>query len=161
MKKMFILFVGIFLLTSCASPQLSNKEMVSLIENFVEEQQLERDHTVSAFRLDSYGQLSDEYLIFRSSPSRHFLIKLVPRCDAIGFSAALLLHRRFGNTLSEGSDFVYVPDSLPFRCYINRIYPLSREQHDLLRETIQTEIKELELKEQRLEEAEAKAEVES
>ncbi|NVK55070.1 MAG: hypothetical protein HWE26_05600 [Alteromonadaceae bacterium] len=155
MKKMFILFAVVFSLTSCTSARLSNSEMVSLIESFVEQQELERDRTVSAFRLNSYAQLSDEYLVFRSSPSRHYLIKLVPRCNEIAFSAGLLLHRRFGNTLSEGSDFVYVPDSLPFKCYINRIYPLNREQHELLQATIQTEIKEQELKEQQLEEAEA------
>ena len=157
MKKMFILFAGICLLAGCASPRLSNSEMVSLIETFVEEQELERDRTVSAFRLDNYGQLSDEYLVFRSSPSRHFLIKLVPRCNEISFSAGLLLHRSFGNTLSEGSDFVYVPDALPFRCYINRIYPMTSEQHDLLQDTIKSEIKELELKEQQLEEAQGES----
>lgn len=60
----------------------------------------------------------------------------------------LVLHRRFGNTLSEGLDYVYVPDSLPFKCFINKIYPLTKAQHDALRNNIKAEITELKLKEE-------------
>ena len=130
-------------LAGCATPRLTNSEMVTLVEQFVADESLERDHTIT--------ELSDEYLILRSSPRRHYLVKLVPRCNEIAFAPGILLHRRFGNSLSEGTDFIYTPDSLPFKCYINKIYPLSREQHDQLREQIKAEVKELELKEQQLE----------
>ncbi|GGF76775.1 hypothetical protein GCM10011338_31210 [Alteromonas lipolytica] len=131
--------------------------MVTLVEQFIADEELERDHTVNAFRLDSYAELSHEYLILRSSPRRYYLVKLVPRCSEIGFGPGILLHRRFGNTLSEGTDFIYTPDTLPFRCYINKIYPLTREQHDGLTDQIKSkiEVKELELKEQQLEDEEA------
>ncbi|WP_296049401.1 DUF6491 family protein [uncultured Alteromonas sp.] len=151
MKRYWILAMTALVLAGCATPRLTNSEMVTLVEQFVADESLERDHTISAFRLDSYTELSDEYLILRSSPRRHYLVKLVPRCNEIAFAPGILLHRRFGNSLSEGTDFIYTPDSLPFKCYINKIYPLSREQHDQLREQIKAEVKELELKEQQLE----------
>ena len=151
MKRYGLLVMAVLMLAGCATPRLTNSEMVTLVEQFVADESLERDHTVSAFRLDSYAELSDEYLILRSSPMRHYLVKLVPRCNEIAFAPGILLHRRFGNSLSEGTDFIYTPDSLPFRCYINKIYPLTREQHDKLRTQIKAEVKELELKEQQLE----------
>lgn len=155
MKRIWILVAGALMLVGCATPRLTNTEMVTLIEQFIADESLQRDHSISAFRLDSYAELSDEYLILRSSPMRHYLVKLVPRCNEIGFAPGILLHRRFGNTLSEGTDFIYTPDTLPFRCYINKIYPLTREQHDELKDKIKTEVKELELKEQQLENEDA------
>ena len=43
---------------------------------------------------------------------------------------------------------MYVPDSLPFKCFINKIYPLTKAQHDALRNNIKAEITELKLKEE-------------
>lgn len=159
MRRLLIVITGIALLAGCASQRLTNNEMVTLVEQFVTDESLERDHSISAFRLDSYAELSDEYLILRSSPMRHYLVKLVPRCNEIGFAPGILLHRRFGNSLSEGTDFIYTADSLPFRCYINKIYPLSREQHDKLRLQIKTQVKELELKELKLKEQQLESEL--
>ena len=143
MKKSLLVAFSILLLSACTTTRLSDEAMGTLIEDFIASEQIENRHSVSAFTLDSYGELSDEYVIFRSAPMRHYLIKLAPRC-----SMGLVLHRRFGNTLSEGLDYVYVPDSLPFKCFINKIYPLTKAQHDALRNNIKAEITELKLKEE-------------
>ena len=143
MKNSLLVAFSILLLSACTTTRLSDEAMGTLIEDFIASEQIENRHSVSAFTLDSYGELNDEYVIFRSAPMRHYLIKLAP-----SFSMGLVLHRRFGNTLSEGLDYVYVPDSLPFKCFINKIYPLTKAQHDALRNNIKAEITELKLKEE-------------
>lgn len=148
MKYTLMITLLSLLLASCATSRLSDEAMETLIEEFIASEQLENQHSVSAFTLDSYGQLNDHYVVFRSAPMRHFLVKLAPRCSELSFSMGLVLHRRFGNTLSEGLDYVYVPDSLPFKCFISKIYPLTKMQHDVLRASIKAEINELELKEE-------------
>ena len=148
MKKSLLVAFSILLLSACTTTRLSDEAMGTLIEDFIASEQIENRHSVSAFTLDSYGELNDEYVIFRSAPMRHYLIKLAPRWSELSFSMGLVLHRRFGNTLSEGLDYVYVPDSLPFKCFINKIYPLTKAQHDALRNNIKAEITELKLKEE-------------
>lgn len=148
MKHALLIALSTLILSACATSRLSDEAMGALIEDFIAAEQIENRHSVSAFTLDSYGELSDEYVMFRSAPMRFYLVKLAPRCSELSFSMGLVLHRRFGNTLSEGLDYVYVPDSLPFKCFINKIYPLTKDQHDTLRSNIKAEVKEQKLKEE-------------
>lgn len=153
MKYLIVGLMSTFLLLGCATPRLSNSETSAVVESFIEEQSLESKHSVSAFRLDTWGQLNDEYIVFRSSPSRHYLIKLMPRCNDLNYAPGIAVFRRFGNTLSEGMDYVYVPDSISFKCYINKIYPMSKEQYQTLQDNIKAEVKELKVKEEAAENA--------
>ena len=85
MKKSLLVAFSILLLSACTTTRLSDEAMGTLIEDFVASEQIENRHSVSAFTLDSYGELNDEYVIFRSAPMRHYLIKLAPRCSELSF----------------------------------------------------------------------------
>lgn len=132
MKRVVILMAMLLALAGCASNRLSDPEKTAIIEKFITTEQLEARNTISAFDLDSWTSLSDQYLILRTSPFRSYLVKLTMRCNDINYSPALLVYSRIPNTLSAGFDSVFTPDNHRFKCNISRIYPLSKAQNKSL-----------------------------
>ena len=43
-----------------------------------------------------------------------------------------MVNSRIPNNLSEGFDSVYSPENSTFKCYISRIYPLTKDQNKAL-----------------------------
>ncbi|MGQ8365131.1 DUF6491 family protein [Glaciecola sp. 1036] len=148
MKSLLLVLVVGTLLTGCASSRLSDSEMESLIENYIKENAIERKHTVPSFKLISYSLLSDQYLMIRSSLSRYLVVKLFTSCDSLNSAPGLVIKRQFGSSLSEGTDYVFTPDSIPYKCTISQIYPFTKEQYKDLQSVIKTEIEEKELLEE-------------
>tara|TARA_R110002167_G_scaffold237259_11_gene442429 strand:- start:2112 stop:2594 length:483 start_codon:yes stop_codon:yes gene_type:complete len=129
MKKLIVLSLLCLALTSCASRKLSETEKSSIIEAYITDEKLEQRSTVSAFSLDSWTPLSDQYLILRTSPFRPYLVKLASRCHDLDFSPTLVIDSRMSGSLSTGFDSVYTPQNQVFKCYISRIYSMSKEQN--------------------------------
>lgn len=132
MKHVVILVTLLLALAGCATNRLPDPERSAIIEKFITTEQLEARNTISAFDLDSWTSLSDQYLIIRTSPFRSYLVKLTMRCSDIDYSPALLVYSRIPNTLSAGFDSVFTPDNHKFKCNISRIYPLSKAQNKSL-----------------------------
>jgi hypothetical protein len=132
MKKLVLLSLLCLALTSCASRHLSDTEKSSIIETYITAEKLEQRSTISAFNLDSWTPLSDQYVILRTSPFRPYLVKLASRCQDLDFSPTLVIHSRMSGSLSTGFDSVYTPQNQAFKCYISRIYPMSKEQNKAL-----------------------------
>lgn len=132
MKHVVILVTLLLALAGCATNRLPDPERSAIIEKFITTEQLEARNTISAFDLDSWTSLSDQYLIIRTSPFRSYLVKLTMRCSDIDYSPALLVYSRIPNTLSAGFDSVFTPDNHRFKCNISRIYPLSKAQNKSL-----------------------------
>ncbi|QHJ10962.1 hypothetical protein FX988_01184 [Paraglaciecola mesophila] len=132
MKHVVILVTLLLALAGCATHRLPDPERSAIIEKFITTEQLEARNTISAFDLDSWTSLSDQYLIIRTSPFRSYLVKLTMRCSDIDYSPALLVYSRIPNTLSAGFDSVFTPDNHRFKCNISRIYPLSKAQNKSL-----------------------------
>lgn len=129
MKKLIVLSLLCLALTSCASRKLSDTEKSSIIVAYITDEKLEQRSTVSAFSLDSWTPLSDQYLILRTSPFRPYLVKLASRCHDLDFSPTLVIDSRMSGSLSTGFDSVYTPQTNVFRCFISRIYSMSKEQN--------------------------------
>jgi hypothetical protein len=129
MKKLIVLSLLCFSLTNCASRNLSETEKTSIIETYITDEKLEQRSTISAFNLDSWTPLSDQYLILRTSPFRPYLVKLASRCQDLDFSPTLVIDSRMSGSLSAGFDSVYTPQNQVFKCYISRIYSMSKEQN--------------------------------
>ncbi|MFT6895704.1 MAG: hypothetical protein ACJA13_000101 [Paraglaciecola sp.] len=132
MKNNILLALTLIALAGCASQRLSDSEKSIIIENFISAEKLETRSTISAFNMDSWTSLSDQYLILRTSPFRPYLLKLVTRCHNLDFSSTIIIDSAIPNSLSSGFDAIYTPDDLAFKCNISRIYPLSREQNKAL-----------------------------
>jgi hypothetical protein len=132
MKKLILLSLSLLLLAACTSRYLSETEKSSIIESYITTENLEKQTSITAFSLDSWSSLSDQYIILRSSPFKPYLIKLASRCHDLEFSPTLIVNSRMSGSLSTGFDSVYTPENAVFKCYISRIYKLSKEQNKAL-----------------------------
>jgi hypothetical protein len=142
MKKLIVLSLLCLALTSCASRNLSETEKSSIIEAYITDEKLEQRSTISAFNLDSWTPLSDQYLILRTSPFRPYLIKLASRCQELDFSPTIVIDSRMSGSLSTGFDSVYTPENDVFKCYISRIYKLTKDQNKALISALNSDEKE-------------------
>lgn len=136
MKIGIILLLSILSLFGCATEPLSESQKSNIIETYINKEKLDNRISISAFNMDSWNVLSDQYLIIRTSPFRPYLIKLANKCHDLNFGPSLLVNTRTPNSLSEGFDSVYSPDNESFKCYISKIYPLDRQQHDQLKSAL-------------------------
>ncbi|MDP5029116.1 DUF6491 family protein [Paraglaciecola sp.] len=132
MKKYIFVLMSLLVLGGCATRQLSEAEKSTLIEGYITTENLEQRSSISAFNLDSWSALSDQYVILRSSPFRSYLVKLANRCHDLAFSPTLVVNSRMSGSLSTGFDSVYTPENVSFKCFISRIYPLTKEQNKSL-----------------------------
>lgn len=138
MKRIILFVISAMILAGCAANSLSYAEKTSVIEGFITSEKLEHRNSVSAFNIDGWTSLSDQYLIIRTSGFKAHLVKLMTRCQDISFAPRVLIQTRFSNSLSAGFDSVYSPDNQNFKCIINKIYPLSREQEQALVSALKT-----------------------
>jgi hypothetical protein len=141
MKNNILLALTLITLAGCASQRLSDGEKSIIIENFISAEKLAPRSTISAFNMDSWTSLSDQYLILRTSPFRPYLLKLVTRCHNLNFSPTLLIDSAIANSLSSGFDAIYTPDNQAFKCNISRIYSLSKAQNKALISAVNPVIK--------------------
>jgi uncharacterized protein YceK len=132
MKKLVLVIISLLMLGGCATQRLSDSEKSTIIEQYIAAENLEHRSSVSAFNMDSWTSLSDQYLILRTSPFKPYLVKLSSRCNDLDYGFTLVIDSRIPNNLSEGLDSVYSPENQMFKCYISRIYPLTRAQNKAL-----------------------------
>ncbi|MFQ3235397.1 MAG: hypothetical protein ACI9C4_000954 [Paraglaciecola sp.] len=131
-KNNILLMLTLIASAGCASQRLSDGEKSIIIKNFISAEKLETRSTISAFNMDSWTSLSDQYLILRTSPSRPYWLKLMTRCHNLNLSLTLIIDSAIANSLSSGFDAIYTQYNQEFKCNISRIYPLSKEQNKAL-----------------------------
>ena len=139
MHKLGTIIASLLILSGCATQRLSDPEKASIIDNYIVSENLQHRSTITSFDMDSWTSLSDQYLIIRTSPFKPYLIKLASRCNDLDYSPTLVVNSRIPNNLSEGFDSVYTPENQTFKCYISRIYPLSKDQNQALLKALKPE----------------------
>jgi hypothetical protein len=132
MKKLFVLIFSVLTVCGCASQRLADAEKNAIIDDYISTEVLQSQSTVSAFRLDSWAALSEQFIILRSSPSRPYLVKLRQACNDLNYSQTLLVTSQLANSLNTVIDYVYTPEYPAFRCRISHIYPLTTAQYRTL-----------------------------
>ncbi len=131
MKNQFIkltaCILGLLWLAGCSSVKLNNAERTQAYQQFIADNNLQRVKKVNLFRLNSWNYLSDEYVILSSHISKPYLIGLSGPCRDLKFAHSIELQNT-GSQLSEKFDAIMVPESPYLKCFIQSIYPLTREQ---------------------------------
>lgn len=119
------------ILAGCASNRLSHAERNALYEKFVAEEKLEELSRITAFRLDGWRYLSNDYIIVSTGFNRPYLLKISGPCNELAFSHTLGINRD-GSSLNAKFDSVFVPEYPMIKCFIRSIHKLTRDQADQL-----------------------------
>lgn len=139
MKKWLVIVTAILIVSGCSSTRLPEKQREQVVEEFIKAESLTSERSISAFDLYSWSIVTDQYIILQSTPSRHFLVRLFNRCSELDYASAIVVDRRMSGMLTAGSDSVYTTQTPNFKCFINDIYPLTKEQHKQLRESLKVD----------------------
>ncbi|WP_196139878.1 DUF6491 family protein [Aliikangiella sp. G2MR2-5] len=134
-KKSIAVVISIFAILSCSSMKLNDDARSKAYQNYVKQNNLERTDSIVAFRLHSWRYLNSEYIILSTSFNRPYLIKISTPCVNLKFAQAIAVNQS-SSSLYAKFDSVSVADplqkTLPEKCFIKSITPLSREQADEL-----------------------------
>lgn len=130
MKAIVIVIVTsvLMLLTACSSNTLSLQAQNSNIRGYIAANNLKDVNTVTSFRFQGWGSLTDEFMFLSSSPKRHYLIELNGFCDDIRWAHVLRIKRQTDSTLHARFDSVFSARHPQMNCRIDKIYPITKEQ---------------------------------
>lgn len=117
----------LLLLAGCASTGMSREEHEQAVNAYIEKNKLPAVDRVSAFRLDSWSELNNRQLLISVSVNRPYLVILRSDCYDLDHSMTIQIHN-MGSQLRPKFDAISVPGQIQQRCYIEKIYKLTREQ---------------------------------
>ncbi len=117
--------------SACATNTMSKAERTEAYNQFVESEKLEELKSITAFKFDGWSSLGTEHLIISTRVNWPYLIKLKNRCYDLEFAQTIAVHN-IGSSLQAKFDSISVMKNMPQKCYIEKIYKLTKEQRKTL-----------------------------
>ncbi|MCP3674453.1 MAG: hypothetical protein GY829_08300 [Gammaproteobacteria bacterium] len=130
MQLLVVLLLTAFA-SACATSTMSKTEKTEAYNQFVESEKLEELKSITVFKFDGWSSLGTEHLIISTSVNRPYLIKLKNRCYDLEFAQTIAIHN-IGSSLQAKFDAISVEKNMPQKCYIEKIYKLTKEQKKTL-----------------------------
>ena len=131
MKSIILILLGLILITGCSHNKgLSDKEKTQAFQNYLTINNIENVSKITTFTFRGWSSLTNEYLMMSSSHKRHYLIELVGFCSEISWTNTLIINRSTNSSLYAGFDSVSTPNEPHIRCMIKKIYPITEEQEN-------------------------------
>ena len=133
MKNTVIVLSIITLMLGCSSTEkMSSNDKELAYINYITSESLTAKKRVNSFKLSSWKSLTDKYLVITSLKDE-YLVEVSP-CLHLENSMAIKL-QLFSPLVLTTSDNLFVvdtPDDSNYKCQIRSIYPISKEQSNLL-----------------------------
>lgn len=121
------------LLSACAATDtLSRKEKDVAYQEYVIDNKLEGVKYISSFTLRNWQSLTNRFLLLSMSHQRHFLLQIKGQCYDLEHAHALVTHQSMGGRLSINFDAIAIASFPTSKCYIKRIYPVTKIQSKAL-----------------------------
>ena len=130
MKLLVILMLTAFA-SACVTNTMSKTEKTAAYNQYIESEKLEEIKSIAVFKFDGWSSLGAEHLIISTSVNKPYLIKLKNRCYDLDFAQTIVIHN-IGSSLQAKFDSISVPKNIPQKCYIEKIYKISKEQRKAL-----------------------------
>jgi hypothetical protein len=117
----------------CATSTMNTKERTEAYVQYIASENLEGIKRISAFRFNGWSSLGEEHLIISTQINKPYLISLRSRCRDLLYANGIQIHNN-GSTLHRRVDAISVidPGNMGFRCFIDNIYLLTKEQKKAL-----------------------------
>lgn len=117
----------LILLSGCASYTMSKAERMEAYDSYIVAKKLPEQDTIHAFRFDSWSDLGNKHLIISTNVNKPYLVTLRNSCFELDHSMGIKIHNS-GSLLRAKFDSISVPGGMNPRCYIEKIYKLTKEQ---------------------------------
>lgn len=117
----------LLLLSGCATQTMTKAERMEAYDNFIVTEKLSEQDSIHAFKFYSWSDLGRKHLIISSSPHKPYLVTLRSTCFGLDHTMGIKIHNS-GSLLRAKFDSFSVPDEMPARCYIEKIYKLTKAQ---------------------------------
>ena len=116
------------LITACATTAtMTDSERTLAYDQYIDTNKLESIKRITAFNFYSWSTLGDQHLIISSRRNKPHLIKLQRNCFALSSATGIIIHNN-ASSLSAKFDAISVLEPNSIKCFINSIYPLSKDQ---------------------------------
>ncbi len=98
-------------------------------KSFVVDNNLQEVSRVQQFRFTGWQPLDTGYMILIGTHNKAYLLKFMSPCNNLPFAHQIALKQTSSSTLVAKFDKVLVQDNMPDSCTIDKIYELTKEQH--------------------------------
>lgn len=120
------------LLSGCATNGMSRLEREQAYDEFIVTEKLESLNRITAFRYSGWTDLrSDRHLILNVGVNRYYLLALRNSCFDLDHSLTIKVNNT-GSSLQARFDSISVAGNRHQKCFIDRIYKITKEQRKAL-----------------------------
>ncbi|WP_448565838.1 DUF6491 family protein [Thalassotalea ganghwensis] len=133
MKGLLLSFIIGLFLVGCSKNELSYEQRDLAYQQLINEENLASVNSINTFRYHNWVSLTRNFLIISTTFKRNYLIKLKGSCNDLVFAQTILINQSQDNTLSARFDSISTPGNQLYFCTIDKIYPLTPEQTENIR----------------------------
>ncbi|OKY26645.1 DUF6491 family protein [Thalassotalea sp. PP2-459] len=132
MFKHSVILLLLTVITACANRSTNLTQMNTDIRHYITANDMTAVDRVTSFRFHGWNSISDEFLVLTSSPKRKYLIELLGYCSDIRWAHTIKLERSMDSSLHAKFDSIGIPGQPALNCRIEKIYPITSEQEDVI-----------------------------
>ena len=133
MNRLITVVLATFLVFGCAS-KMSMTDKNTAYENFVSSNNLQDVNKITSFHFTGWSSLSDDYLILTTNFRKDYLLKMQGGCVGLNFAQRIRLNQFSDSTFDKLGDSISFKDSVPMRCRVAAIYPITQDQSKAIKQ---------------------------
>lgn len=130
-KKILIIsllsFVAFFVY-GCANTQNKGNKSYTPYAEYISNNNLKSVNSINTFKFMGWAELDNKHLIVDSNHKKSYLLKLASYCNDLDITHNIALNQSFSTKLNSKFDSIIVPKNPNFKCAIDEIYPITKEQ---------------------------------
>lgn len=130
-KKILIIsllsFVAFFVY-GCANTQNKGNKSYTPYAEYISNNNLKSVNSINTFKFMGWAELDNKHLIVDSNHKKSYLLKLSSYCNDLDITHNIALNQSFSTKLNSKFDSIIVPNNPHFKCTIDEIYPITKEQ---------------------------------
>lgn len=128
MKFLLISTLALTLLGCASTDTLTRQEKNAAYQGYIATHQLSGVKEIKTFQMRNWYSLTDSYLIVSVAFNKNYLLALKNKCFDLEYAQTLITHLSISNRFSTNFDAIAVPTAPRIKCYVDSIYPITKEQ---------------------------------
>ncbi|WP_133407436.1 DUF6491 family protein [Parashewanella tropica] len=133
MRNLLIASLTAILLLGCATAnRVPDSEKNAAYANYVKQQNITDVNKIRSFRYSGWKELTERYLILTVSLNKDYLVKFRSNCQGLDFANSIKIQQFTDLVFDKMGDTIKPVGEMNLKCYVDSIYPLTKEQSDHL-----------------------------